>query len=134
MEGIGHHPGQAAVGLHRGGHVKGFQGNLDLVEVLLFQQADLPQGGGHHVVDNAVLALPGLARLGQLVHQVHVPGESPGPPDAAHRREAAEVHADADGDLALLGRPDHLPHLALVAQIARVEAQAVHTAFDALQG
>ena len=61
-------------------------------------------------------------------------GEAAGAPDAAHRGQAAEVDPDADGDVLGLGRRRHLAHLVLVAQVAGVEAQAVHAALQALEG
>ena len=134
MQRIGHHLAETAVRLHGGGNVKGLHGNLDLVEVLFFQQADFPKGGGHHVIDDAVVAGLGLAGFGQAVDQVHVAGESAGATDAAHRGETAEVHADADGDVAFLGGLDHFAHLVGVAKVAGIEAQAVHAAGGALQG
>ena len=134
MQRVGHHFTQAAVSFNSSRHVKGLHGNLDLVEILLLQQADLPQGGGHHVVHYAVVARLRFAGLGQTVHQVHVAGEAAGASDTAHWREAAEIDADADGDVALLGRLHHLAHLVFVAQVARIESQAVHAAGGALQG
>ena len=86
------------------------------------------------MVHDAVFAGLGLAGLGQPVDQVHVAGESPGAANAAHRGQAAEVYADADGDVAFLGGLHHLFDLLFVAQVAGVEAQAVHAAPGALQG
>ena len=122
MQGIGNHLGQSAVGLHRGGNVEGLHGYFYLVEVLFFQQADFPQCRGHHVVDDAVIALMGFTGLGQLVDQVHVAGEAPGTADAAHRRQAAEVDSNTDGNTPGLGGLDHLAHLVFVSQVAWVQA------------
>ena len=133
MQRVWNHLGYAAVGFNGSRHVKGFHGNLDLVEVLLFEQADLPEGGGDHVVDDAVIAGLGLAGLGQPIHQVHVAGKTAGPADAAHGREAAEIHADADGDITFLGSGDDLAHLVFVAQVAGIEAQAVDATLRAFQ-
>ena len=47
--------------------------------------------------------------------------------------QAAEVDADANGNVARLGRGDHLPHLVLVAQVAGIESQAVDAAGGAFQ-
>ena len=133
MQRVRDHLAELAIGFHGGRDVKGFHGDFDLLKVLLFQQADFPQRGRHHVVNDAVIAFLGLARLGQLVDQVHVPGEPARPSDAAHRRQAAKIHADADGDVALFGRFHHLPHLVLVPQVAGVQPQTVHATRGAFQ-
>ena len=86
------------------------------------------------MVHDAVLPLPGLSGLGQLVDQVHVPGEAPGAPDAAHRGQAAEIDPDPDGYVPLLGNLHHFFHLVFVAQVAGIQAQAVHPAHSALDG
>ena len=51
-----------------------------------------------------------------------------------NRGKAAEVDADADGDVAFLGGLHHFAHLVGVAEVAGIEAQAVHAAGGALQG
>ena len=85
------------------------------------------------MVNHAVIAGLGFAGFGQAVHQVHMAGEAARAPDAAHRGQAAEVDANADGDAPRLRRLHHLPHLLLVPQIARIQPQAVHPAGGALQ-
>ena len=85
------------------------------------------------MVNHAVIAGLRLAGLGQPVHQIHMAGESARAPDAPHRRQAAKVDANADGNAPRLRRPHHLPHLLLVPQIARIQPQAVHPAGGALQ-
>ena len=134
MQRIRHHSGQAAVGFHGGWHIKSLEGNLNLVKILLFQQADFPQGGGDHVVDDAVFPGLGFAGFGQLIDQVQMAGKAPSAADAAHRRQAAEVDADADGNVAFPGRRYYLLNLLGVPQIAGIQAQAIHSAAGAFQG
>ena len=86
------------------------------------------------MVHQAVVSLALLALLGQPVHHVQMPGETTGLADAPNRGEAAEVHADAYGRSSLLGRRYHLLDLVRVANVAWVQAQAVHPASKALQG
>ena len=85
------------------------------------------------MVYHAVFAGVCLPSLGQLVDQVHVPGKTPGAADASHRGQAAEVYSDADGNVPLLGRSHYFAHLVFISEVPRVQAQAIHAAFGALQ-
>ena len=86
------------------------------------------------MVDDGVLPQLGLADLGQLVDSVLVPQHATGHAYCADGWKAAEVHADADRHLAGLRLSDDCLDLAPVADVARVEAETVHTALQRLQG
>ena len=115
------------------GYVEGLHRNLNVVEILLFEQTDLPKGSGHHVVDHTVFSLFNFTHLGKLVHQVHVTREAPGAPNTTHRRETTEIDADTDGNTPGFGCLDHLAHLVFVPQVAGVEPQTVYSPLCALQ-
>ena len=87
-----------------------------------------------HVIDDGVLPQLGLAYLGQLVHSVLVPQHATGHAYRADGWKAAEVDPYADRHLANLRLADYRLHLAPVTYVARVQAEAVHTALQRLEG
>ena len=133
MKRVRRHLRQPPVRFHRRRHIKRLHRNLDLVKILRLQQADLPQRRGHHMIHHAVIPRLRLPGLRQPVHQIHMPGKPPRPPDAPHRRQAPEIHPDANGNVPFPGRLRHLPHLPLVPQVPRIQPQTIHPARGALQ-
>ena len=133
MERVWHHLPEPLVRLHSGVNVKGFERNLDEVEVEVFEDADLPETCLNHVVNNGVLAFGCFAHLGQHIHAVRVAGEAARYADAANRRQAAEVDADAYGHLPSLRFQYNRLNFFTVADIAGVKAKAVHAAFQGFQ-
>ena len=79
MQGVIGHGAQLAVGLHHAGHVGVLDGDDDVVEIELLQQADMVQGAFHHGLGH---------RCAVLCQDVLF--------------QAAAVHTDADGDVLLL--------------------------------
>ena len=114
VQGVGDAAGDVSIGRHHGRHVEGLQGDLDEVEVHLFQDADLPEGGLHHALVHGGWYLT----LGQ----------------GRQRRQAARVHPHSNGHPTLAGFPHHGPYLLRVADVAGVEAQAVYPGLEGGQG
>ena len=104
MQGVIGHSAQLAVGLHHAGHVGVLDGDDDVVEIELLQQADMVQGAFHHGLGH------GRAVLCQDV-----------------LFQAAAVHTDADGDVLLLAGLHHGLDPVVVADVAGVDADLVHT-------
>ena len=104
MQGIIGHGAQLAVGLHHAGHVGVLDGDDDVVEIELLQQVDMVQGAFHHGLGH------GRAVLCQDV-----------------LFQAAAVHTDADGDVLLLAGLHHGLDPVVVADVAGVDADLVHT-------
>ena len=95
---------ELAVGFHHAGHVGVLDGDDDIIEIELFQQAHMIQRTLHHGFRR------GCAIFGKDV-----------------LFQAAAVHADADGDVLALAGVHHCLHAAVVANIAGVDANFVHT-------
>ena len=94
---------QLAVSLHHAGHVGVLDGNDDVVEVELFQQAHMVQGALHH----------GFRGRGTVLGKNVL-------------FQAAAVDADADGDVLLLAGVHHRLHPVVVADVAGVDADLVY--------
>ena len=99
MERVVGHSAELAVCLHHAGDVGVLDGDDDVVEVELFQQADMVQSALHHASGTGA---PYLARMcfSRL------------PP----------FDADADGDIFLLAGIHDRLHAVIVADVARVDA------------
>ncbi len=104
MQGVIGHSAQLAVGLHHAGHVGVLDGDDDVVEIELLQQADMVQGAFHHGLGH------GCAVLCQDV-----------------LFQAAAVHTDADGDILLLAGLHHGLDPVVVADVAGVDAEFLST-------
>ena len=110
VQGVGDAAGDVSIGRHHSRNVEGLQGDLDEVEVHLFQEADLPEGGLHH----ALMYGGWYLTLGK----------------GRQRRQAARIHPHPDGHPTLSGLPHHAPYLLRVADVAGVEAQAVDSGLE----
>ena len=105
--------------------IERLEGDLDEVEVEVFQYADLPESGGDHVVDDRVLFVL-TGSLGQKVDAVSVPRQAACLADSSDGRKAAEVDPDADRHTARLGLADDRLYLLAVANVARVQPETVN--------
>ena len=103
MERVIRHGAELAVGLHHAGDVGVLDGDHDVVEIELFQQADVVQRALHH-------------RFGH--------GRTIFSKDVLFQTSA--VDADADGDVLLLAGVHHGLHPVVVADVARIDADLVH--------
>ena len=88
---------ELAVGFHHAGHVGVFNGNDDVIEIELFQQAYMVQSAFHHGFRG------GCAVAGQNM-----------------LFQTAAVDADADGDVLLLAGIHHCLYPVIIADIARL--------------
>lgn len=95
---------ELAVGFHHAGHVGVFDGDDDVIEIELFQQPHMVQSAFHHSFRG------GCAVAGQNV-----------------LFQTAAVDADADGDVLLLAGIHHCLYPVIIADIARVDADLIHT-------
>ncbi len=95
--------------------------NLGVVEVEVFQDLDVTQGRADQPL-GAKFNLAGPDR-GHLVDEV-----------LRHRGNRAEVDTDPDRRAALLGLGDHLANVLFLADVARVQAEAVDTSLQRLEG
>ena len=85
------------------------------------------------MVNNGVLAFGCFAHLGQHIHAVRVAGEAARYADAANRRQAAEVDADANRYLPSLRLQHNRFNFFAVADIAGVKAKAIHAALQGFE-
>ena len=104
MERVIRDSAELAVGLHHAGHIGVLDGNDDVVEIEFFQQAHMVQCALHHGFRGGG-AIFGKDMLFQT----------------------AAVHADADGNVLLLAGIHHRLHPVVVANVAGVDADLVHT-------
>ena len=132
MKRVGNKSGHLAVGLDRSVNVEGFERDLDEIEVEVLEDADLPKSGGNHVVDDGVFVVIGLT-LGEHVDAIPVSGEAARFADASDWGQAAEVDANPNRHGASLSLPDDRFDFLTIADIARVESQAVYAALQRLE-
>ena len=92
---------QLLIGCRRQKHVRSFHADLELVEIVVLQDADMIQPAFHHRF---------RARLAVLFQQVLF--QRPG------------IDPDADRTTVILGCLDHLTHARGIADVARIDPQA----------
>ena len=108
MEGVGDFLSDVLVGGDGGGDIEGFEGDFYQVEIEALQQAHLLEGSLDHILGGGQ---GGIDFFGQTTR----------------------IHPDADGHTSFFGGFDHGFYSIRLADVARVEAEAVNACLQRRQ-